>query len=363
MKIGIFTDTYFPQINGVTFTIKAWKDRLKETHDVSIYYPDGKYKPEHDEFPFKSMEFKFYKGYKVAFPVDVSRKAKDLDIVHIHGLFSMALAGLYVSKRYRLPRILTYHTPADQYISYMTKNKTLQSSLMKLYNLWERKLLNSCDFVTCPSKPIREMLLKKGVNDVTVLSNGIDLEFFKPANPEPFRKKFGIKAGKVIGFCGRFGYEKHLEDLIGIADEFDGEILIAGVGPAEEHFKKLGKGKKNVKFIGFLTREELLEFYSCLDVFVFPSTAETQGLVALEAMACGTPVVGADAMALKDTIQEGVNGYRYNQGDLKKLMQLIDKAYKNKDELAKNGLETVKEHSLHNTVEKLNEIYEKLAGL
>jgi len=362
MNIGIFTDTYFPQVNGVTFTIKAWKDMLKERHNVSIYYPKSKYKPEPDEFPFQSMEFKFYKGYNIAFPVDISKKAKDLDIVHIHGLFTMAMAGLYVSKRYKLPRILTYHTPADRYISYMTKNKTLQSSLMKLYNFWERTLLNSCDVVTCPSNPIREVLLKKGIKDVTVLSNGIDLDFFRAVDPEEFRQKFGISAERVIGFCGRFGYEKHLEDLIEIADRFDGEILIAGQGPAENHFKKLAKGKKNVKFIGFLSREELLGFYSCLDLFVFPSTAETQGLVALEAMACGTPVVGADAMALKDMIQEGVNGYRYKQGNLKELMQLIEKAYENREELAKNGLETVKEHSLGRTIERLDEIYDKLVG-
>ncbi len=362
MKIGIFTDSYFPQVNGVTFTIKAWKERLREKHEVFIYYPAGHYRPEHDEFPFSSMDFRFYKGYKVALPFGISKRAKNLDIVHIHGLFSMAIAGLYVSKRYRLPRILTYHTPADHYIGYITRNKTIQTGLMKLYNLWERKLLNSCDMVTVPSNSIRDMLLRKGVKEVTVLSNGIDLDFFKPVNTESFRKKFRISAKKVIGFCGRFGYEKHLEDLIGIADNFDGEILIAGQGPAEDHFRRISRAKKNVKFIGFLTREELLEFYSCLDLFIFPSTAETQGLVALEAMACGTPVVGADALALKDTIQDGVNGYCYKQGDLKRLMQLIDKAYKNRDELIRNGLETVKEHSLEKTIEKLNEIYDRLAG-
>jgi len=192
MNIGIFTDTYFPQVNGVTYTIKTWKDKLNKKHNVFIYYPESKYKPESDEFPFRSLEFKFYKGYNIAFPVDISKKAKNLDIVHIHGLFTMAMAGLYVSKKYKLPKILTYHTPADRYISYITKNKTLQNSLMKLYNLWERKLLNSCDIVTTPSNTIRERLLEKGVKDVTVLSNGIDVDFFRAVNPEEFRQKLGI---------------------------------------------------------------------------------------------------------------------------------------------------------------------------
>jgi len=89
-------------------------------------------------------------------------------------------------------------------------------------------------------------------------------------------------------------------------------------------------------------------FYTCLDVFVFPSQAETQGLVALEAMACGTPVVGADALALKDTIQEGMNGYLYECGNRKDLLDKIKKAYNNRDKLSKSSKEYVQEHSVEN---------------
>ncbi len=361
MKLGIFTDTYFPQVNGVTYTISAWKGKLEKYHNVYIYYPESSYIPGENEFPFRSFQFRFYEGYQVAFPRGISKKAGDLDIVHIHGLFTMAMAGVYISRKYKIPKILTYHTPADDYIDYVTKKVTLKKTLMKLYNFWEKKLLNSCDIVTVPSKSIRDRLLDKGVEkEIMIMSNGVDIDFFKYQDPRSFKRKYGVGKGKVIGFCGRFGYEKHLEDLIEVSDRFDGQILIAGKGPAARYYKKMAKGRENVKFLGFLSREELLGFYSSLDLFIFPSLAETQGLVALEAMSCGVPVVGANALALKDTIKDGRVGFLYQQGDLEDLLDKINKAYDRRDEFSRNCLEYVKEHSLDNTVDRLLEIYDSL---
>ncbi len=361
MKIGIFTDTYFPQVNGVTFTISAWKKKLEEKgHKVYIYYPAGKYKPQKRELPFRSVDLRFYDGYKVAVPSRRMNEINDLEIVHIHGLFGMAMAGLYVSKKYRLPKILTYHTQADEYLKYITKNKPLKKTLMELYSFWEKRLLNSCQIVTCPSNTTKEKLLDKGVKNLTILSNGIDLDFFKPVKTEKFKNKYNIKAKRVIGFCGRLDYGKHLEDLIEISNKFDGEIIIVGEGPAKNHYQKIAAGKKNIKFMKFLSREEILSFYSLLDFFIFPSTAETQGLVALEAMACGTPVIGGSAIALKEIIRDGMNGYLYKKEYKNDLIKKIELAYKNKDKLSNNCRKYVTCHSIDKTIEKLIKIYEKL---
>ena len=287
-------------------------------------------------------------------------RINNLDIVHIHGLFTMAIAALYVSKKHGLPKILTYHTPADRYLEYIAKNKLLKKTLKELYNLWEKEFLNSCQMVTCPSDVIKEMLLDKGVNNIAILSNGVDLDFFKPIEKGKFRSKHNIRAEKVIGYCGRIDYEKHLEDLIEISDKFDGEIIIAGEGPAKNYYLKAAMGRRNIKFMDFLSREELLGFYSLLDFFIFPSTVETQGLVALEAMACGTPVIGADALALKDTIQNGVNGYLYESGRKDDLVKKIELAYKNKSRLSNNCRKYAEHHSVDKTIEKLVGFYEKL---
>jgi len=360
MDIGIFTDTWFPQVNGVVYTIELWRQKLPADHTMKVYYPSADYQPKENEFGFPSVEFRFYRGYRIAFPFGIYGKAKDLDVVHIHGLYSMAFAGKYVAKRARIPHVLTFHTPGDEYINYLTKNKRLQEKLKKAYNIYERKLLNSADYVTCPSEIIRDRLAEKGIENVHAMSNGLDTDFFRHADPAKFKEKYQIPDGKVIGFCGRFGFEKHLEDLITFADSFDGQVILAGKGPAEEHYKKLAAGKENVKVLGFLERHELPMLYSAMDVFVFPSTAETQGLVALESMACGTPVVGADALALKETITDGKTGYHYTQGDLAELKEKVHKAYDNRLELSRNGVEFAQTHSVKNTIENLLRIYASL---
>ncbi len=362
MNIGIFTDTYFPQINGVTYTISLWKEKIEKENrnNVYIYYPKSSYTPQKNEFPFRSFEFRFYKGYRIAIPANISKKARSLDIVHIHGLFSMAIAGIYIAKRHHIPLILTYHTPADEYIRYITRRKSLQAALMRIYNLWERRILESCDLITVPSQAIKERLSKKGIkNNVIVLSNGVDLNFFRRVDTGKFKTKYDIPSGKIIGFCGRLGYEKHIEDIIEISDKFKGMVLIAGKGPAADYYKKMAEGKENVKFLGFLDRRELMEFYSSLDLFVFPSTAETQGLVALEAMACGVPVIGANALALKDTIKDGETGYLYEQGNLSDLLDKIQKGYENREILSENSVKCVQQHSVENTIKKLMEIYNR----
>ncbi|MGC9310155.1 MAG: glycosyltransferase [Candidatus Aenigmatarchaeota archaeon] len=360
MRIGIFTDTYFPQINGVTYTIDLWKKKLEERgHEVLLFYPSSDYIPKKNEFPMRSFNFRFYEGYRVALPSWVIRNAKDLDMVHIHGMFSPAVAGVYVARRLKIPRMQTFHTPGDEYVGYVTKRRMIKKSLTKIYNFWEKKLLNSFEIVTCPSDVIKKRLTEKGIKNITVLANGIDTDFFSPVDREEFRKKYCVESEKLIGFCGRICYEKRLEDLIGIADRFDGQIIIIGNGPAEKHYRRLARRKKNVQFLGFLSKSDQRAFYSALDIFVFPSVAETQGLVALEAMACGTPVVGANEMALKETIKDGNTGYLYDSANLDDLERKIFLAYKNRKRLSKKCISYARSHSVDRTVDKLLSLYSR----
>jgi len=375
MKIGFFTDTYFPQVNGVTFTISEWKNALKKHKDVElyIYYPESSYVPEENEIPLKSVSFKFYEDYKVAVPMSRQIKnASELDVVHIHGLFSSAILGTKIAKKFSIPCVLTYHTPADRYLRYITKSEKIQKKLKRAYNIWERKILDRCDLITTPSSPMKKELAAKGFDNAIALSNGIDLNVFKPASDNEiaeFQKNFldkDISDKKVAGYCGRIGYEKKLEDIIEIAndfaEEFNGVIMVAGGGPALEYYKGMvkDKGVKNVIFLGYMKRETLRAFYSLLDVFLFPSVVETQGVVALEAMACGVPVIGANALAMPETVTDTVTGYLYEPGNTKELMEKIRDCYKNRARLSDNCLAHIKEHSVDRIIEQLLEIYGSL---
>jgi len=364
MKIGFFTDTYFPQINGVTYTISLWKKELeKRGHEVYVYYPEDKgYTAKEREVPLKSLSFFFYKGYKLGLPSQ-GKVEKDLDIIHIHGLFSMAAFGLAMARKMKIPSVLTYHTPADLYLGLLSSRESIQDILKTAYKVYEKELLERVDLITTPSEVIRDVLQKKWgdkIARVVALSNGVDTEFFREVDTKAFKKKYGIKEGKVIGFTGRHNKEKHVDELINIADRFDGQVLIAGDGPERADFEEMAKGQDNIKFLGFLPREELPAFYSCLDVLCFPSRVETQGLVVLEANACGTPVVGADALALKETIDEGVNGFRYKPGDLDDIYSKISLIYKRLGAMKKSSVQYAKKESVGNIMGRLERIYGEL---
>jgi len=365
MKIGIFTDSYLPQINGVTYTLVLWKKELEKLgHEVFVYYPeDSAYTPKKNEIPLTSLPFLFYKGYKIGLP-SFKKIEKGLDIIHLQSPATMADLGLAVSRKQGIPCIMTYHTPPDRYMYEIlpVNNELLQEALRMFYYKYEKELLKRVWLVTSPSEEIINILKErwgKRIKKAVFFSNGIDTEYFKEADGERFRKDFNIPPGKVIGYTGRHSIEKHLEDLINYADTFDGTVLIGGDGPQGENYKKMAEGKKNIRFLGFFPRDRLCEFYSLLDVFIMPSTAETEGLVVLEANSCGTPAVGANAMALKSTIREGVNGYHYEPGDLKGLDAAVKRAYANAESLKRSSKEFVQDRSGAKTAKRLVKLYEE----
>jgi 1,2-diacylglycerol 3-alpha-glucosyltransferase len=143
MNIGFFTDSYFPQINGVTFTLQAWRGELERRgHKVFIYYPGGDYTPGEREYPFPAVNFKYYPGYRIATPLGVPKDTKQLDIIHQHGLYGMAFAGLRASWAHKTPKMLTFHTPGDEYLRYIPGNRMFGGIYRGIYMAWERWLLD-----------------------------------------------------------------------------------------------------------------------------------------------------------------------------------------------------------------------------
>jgi glycosyltransferase involved in cell wall biosynthesis len=311
----------------------------------------------------RALPFLFYKGYAIGLP-SFKRVEKDLDIVHIQSPATMGLFGLAVSRKQEIPCIVTHHTPPEMYLDDMMplKNEFVRESLKVAYYKYERELLERCQLVTAPSQQMIDLLehrLAGYISKTIHFSNGIDTTFFRNVESHRFKKDYEIPEGKLIGFAGRHTSGKHVEDIIKLSKEFEGTIIIGGHGPNTDTYKDMAKGCENVMFLGFLERERMPEFYSALDLLIMPSTIETEGLVVLEANACGTPAVGADALALKNTIESGVNGYHYKPGDIKDLKEKVDNAYKELAKLKKSSSKRGKERSVKETVKKLVKIYEE----
>ncbi|MCJ7450602.1 MAG: glycosyltransferase [Candidatus Nanohaloarchaeota archaeon QJJ-9] len=362
MRIAFLTDTYFPQINGVNYALKNWREELESRgHEVYVVYPKNDHNPGKREIELPSVKSRLVDGYRVGVPTfsSVEEKLPDLDAVHSHGQFAAAVLGLYFSRKNDLPHIASHHTPGEHYLDYLTKRERVQRGLEKVYTRWEKYIYRKADKVTAPSEYERKRLQSKVNTEVETLSNGVDTDFFEEKETD-FLEERGIEAEKVVGYCGRLCKKKNIEDLIIYAERFDGEIVVAGGGFKEDYYRNKFEKKENITFIGRLDRDEMPKFYSSLDLFITPSTVETQGLTVLEANSCSTPVIGANSRALKDTIEEGRSGYRYRQGDIDKLDKRVQKAFKRLKRLEKGAKDVAGEHSVEKTVEKLTCRYRKL---
>jgi 1,2-diacylglycerol 3-alpha-glucosyltransferase len=327
MNIAFFSDTYLPNRDGVVVSMRTTRNELEKLGHRVFIFCSGSRKAKRENrdrrvFYHTSVPFRPYPDYKLAvFPFFSSYKMKKLgiDIVHSHGMASMGLAAVSAAQKENLPSIATFHTMIPKAVHYVSKRemvKRFMGSVAWRYLRWYYGLF---DEVTCPSNHTREVLEEHGIPSI-VVPNGVDTKRFNPCiDPAPFRETFNIKGRKIVLHAGRLVIEKNIDLLIDSALLIKEEVpnvlfLIVGDGPAKEHYKERVMAEhleKDFLFTGFVP-DGLLPFaYASCDVLAFPSLFDTQGLVALEGMACGKPVAAAKGSASEDIVKNGLNGYLF----------------------------------------------------
>jgi len=361
--VAAFTDTYLPTVNGVTYTVSTWRDRWAERGGrMDVVYPSADHEPADGEHPVWSKSFPFYEGYHVALP-RVPDAVRDVDLVHTHTPFGLGLAGLRLARKEDLPLVTNYHTPTGEYAEYVAPRGTTRL-VRGSASRWERWYLNRADVIVTPSQQTASYVEDDlGVtDDVHVLPNGVDVRQFRPTHPAAFIRRHDLPEDRpLVGYTGRQGYEKRLSDLVEACDGLDITLVLGGDGPAREDLEELAADRDvDARFLGFLDRDELAEFYCALDVFAFPSPVETQGLVALEAMACGTPVVAANAGALRDTVDDGETGYHYPPEDVDAFRATLERGLDDSSELSTNCLARRDEISVEHALDRLQALYDDL---
>ncbi|WP_135820114.1 glycosyltransferase [Halostella litorea] len=360
-QVAAFTDTYLPTVNGVTYTIDTWRDRWnRDGGRMDVVYPrsDG-HSPGPHEHPVRSVAFPWYQGYRLGAP-KIPDAVESVDVVHAHTPYALGLGAMRLARRADAPLVASYHTPGGEYTDYLAPTEGIASGLRGFVEGYERWFFNRADRVVVPTEPVRQYLRAElGIETrVEVVSNGIDTEHFRPTDATAFRERHDLVGERLVGYTGRHGYEKRLTDLIDAAEGLDATVVLGGDGPAREDLRaQAADSDADVRFLGFLDREEMPAFYSALDVFAFPSPVETQGLVALEANACGTPVVGVDSGALSETVEDGVTGYHFPSEDVDAFRARIEDVLADGDDLAENCLERRDEISVGRTVERLADLY------
>jgi glycosyltransferase involved in cell wall biosynthesis len=365
LRVAAFTDSYLPTVNGVTYTIETWRDRWERAGGrMDVVYPraDG-YRARPNEHPVRSLPFPFYDGYRLGLP-KIPGAVRDAEVVHAHTPFGVGLGGLRLARKRDLPFVVSYHTPASEYAEYLSSREFVTRRIERVSRAYERWFLDRADAVVAPSESTREHLgdAVGPSTPIHVVSNGVDLETFRPVETGAFLAAHGLSGDRpLVGYTGRHGYEKRLTELVAAAADLDVTVVLGGDGPAREDLEHQAESLgADVRFLGFLDREELPAFYSALDAFAFPSPVETQGLVAMEAIACGTPVVGADAGALSNTVVDGETGYHFESGDIDDFRAAIRRVLDDREELSETCLAHRDRIGVEAAVARLAEVYADL---
>ncbi|MBM7558305.1 glycosyltransferase [Marinitoga litoralis] len=383
MNIGIFSDVYFPQKNGVSTAVKLYKEEMEKLgHNVYLFVPkySKDYKrTEKNIFEFPAIKFLFEKEQRIALPISTDIfKIKDLnlDIIHSQDPFSMGIFAEFMSKLLKIKHVGTHHTMYEYYRNYLPLiiRPTLKQTQRMIKN-WCLKL----DKVISPTNNIKDLLVSYGVPEehVVVIPTGIDINKFNKPIEWDIRKEYDINPDeKIILFVGRLGPEKNIDFLIKVIHEVYHEeknikFVIVGDGVERDKLEDIVIDydlHEKVIFTGGQPREKVLDAYKQADLFIFASYTETQGLVVLESMAAGTPVVALGKMGVYDLLNHenagGIMIKELNENDFAHeiLRVLRDKElYKN---LSENAINFVKEnYSIEVSVKKILEVYENLLNI
>ncbi|MDG4867160.1 glycosyltransferase [Guyparkeria sp. 1SP6A2] len=330
MHILMIADVFFPRINGVSTSIQSFRRQLLERgHRVTLLCPQYPLDQpgagttalnEQDVVRIPSRRAPLDPEDRLmrwgALMRQVPRlMTEDVDAVHVHTPFVAHYAGRRMARQLGVPLIETYHTffeeYADKYVPLLPS-----AWLRRLARAWSRGQCNAVDRLVVPSAPMKEALLDYGVTTaMAVIPTGLSMD--APATESPagdFRARHAIPAdAPLLLYVGRVAGEKNIDLLIDmfpavLEDQPDATLLIAGEGPAraalQRKVEEMGL-TPSVRFLGYLCRQtELPAAYRSADLFVFASTTETQGLVILEALAQGTPVVAVAEMGTHEVLNE-----------------------------------------------------------
>lgn len=322
MRVAVFTDSYEPYVSGVVRSIKTFARELAAMgHETCIFAPAY---PGHEQagtnlFRFSSLPSPTHPDFRLAIPVSPrlgsTLRRLQCDLVHVHSPFLMGSLGARYARRFGLPLVFTFHTFYHQYTHYVPLPRWLTEPLA---SLWVRDFSDRCNLIIAPSESARRFLRQIGVQKpIEVIPTGVDVQRFAGGDPDWLRQRLGLPAeSPIVLYAGRLTREKNLDLLL---DAFvavhrkhpQAHLVLTGDGPLRPHLEQrvavLGLGG-HVHFTGALLLERMADCYAGADLFAFASLTETQGLVVLEAMAAGLPVVAVAGPGITDVVDDGTDG-------------------------------------------------------
>ena len=324
MKIGLFTDTYHPQINGVVTSIDSFKYEFEKMgHSVYVFAPKlNGIQSTSTVWRFRSVPYPFHNEHRLVWPLSrqlSSFSDLNLDIIHAQTPFAMGFLASRLAKKYGLPLVHSFHTHFEEYCHYVP---FAPKKVVKRFAVYQsQKTCNDADLIITPSQAMKDKLLSyKVTQPIDIIPTGIRLD--RPpvlANAiHDFRQCYGISSDDIVlTFIGRLGLEKNIFFLLDCFHQIydcypNVKLLIIGDGPQRQLLKDRVNElnlTKHVVFTGYLDHDSVFVGLSLSTACLFPSKTETQGLILLEAMSMGVPVICIRSMSVDEVLCNNNGGF------------------------------------------------------
>jgi glycosyltransferase involved in cell wall biosynthesis len=385
LRVLFISDVYFPRVNGVSTSVRTFRQDLDacgvETTlvvpDYGVDYEDSE--PNVVRVPSAGVpgdpEDRRMRWGALNWALDDLARETPFDLVHIQTPFIAHYAGVKFARRAGIPCVATYHTFFEEYLHHYVPvlPRRIGRAIAKTFT---RSQCRDVSGLIAPSEPMRDVLVAYGVSTpVHVLPTGLPEDRFKLGDPARFRTEQKLPLDRpLITYVGRVAHEKNIEFLVGVFAEARKQIpeallIIAGEGPARESLRqrvtRLGLSE-HVRFVGYLDRNTaLLDCYAAADVFVFASRTETQGLVLLEAMAQGTPVVSTAELGTKFVLKPG-SGALVVPENMTQFSSAVVRVLQDKtlhEELRVRGRAYARTWSSRVLAQRLADLYRTIAGV
>ena len=370
MRIAFFTDTYHPAMDGVVRSVDVFRDGLESRgHTVKIFAPAPPHQSDREKGVSyaPSVSFLTYPQYRI--PLHTSGLARDAekfepDIIHSHAMVRIGLAARDAARRTDVPLVGTFHTLLPQATHYIMPLPHLRAWTGS--RLWDylRWFYSPFDEVLAPSRFVQKELAAHQIRSV-VLPTPVDTKKFCPEKKEKWENK-KKKKEKTVLFVGRVAKEKNLDFLLRLAQthewkKMNARLVIAGDGPYRQELEQKVRHlhlDHSIHLLGRVSEKELVPLYRSAACVIQPSKFETQGLTALEAMACGTPVAVHAGTALAEVVEPGRNGEWFGE-DAEEAVSAMQKIMQRRPSYSRAARKKAMEYSVEKCTEKLVEVYKK----
>lgn len=319
MRVALFTETFLPKIDGIVTRLCHTIHHLQQTgNQVLVVAPEGgikEYKGA-EVFGVSGFPLPLYPELKLALPRPAIGEALNRfqpNLIHIVNPAILGLAGLFYSKVLDLPLVASYHTHLPQYLKYYGLGM-LEGLLWEMLKAGH----NQACLNLCTSTVMVEELSARGIQRLCLWQRGVDIETFHPQLASPAIRSHlsqGHPQAPLLLYVGRLSVEKEIDRIKPVLQAIpEARLALVGDGPYRQELEQHFAGTPT-HFVGYLQGQKLGSAFASADAFVFPSRTETLGLVLLEAMAAGCPVVAARSGGIPDIVQDGVNGYLFDPRD------------------------------------------------